>query len=119
MPSAGQHGSTNVGRAGSGTTPADFSSCGRRLPDQFKDVGLAGLEAAERYRRGSARNETASRLGAIFGVERRALNGYAPRDSGVDEAILGFLRGQTTWGLGWPTGLEPVTFGATIRCSAY
>ena len=20
--------------------------------------------------------------------------------------------------LGWPTGLEPVTFGATIRCSA-
>ena len=21
-------------------------------------------------------------------------------------------------GLGWPTGLEPVTFGATIRCSA-
>ena len=21
-------------------------------------------------------------------------------------------------GMGWPTGLEPVTFGATIRCSA-
>ena len=35
------------------------------------------------------------------------------------QGVLGRLESPSPFGrLGWPTGLEPATFGATIRCSA-
>ena len=46
---------------------------------------------------------------------RRAINGSAAT---AEQKRVADRRAGPSGDLGWPMGLEPITFGATIRCSA-